>query len=239
MERENQENFLSNYTAKGMDPTLRSRLKSTNTPERGPEITFDKMVERHPFIAGQVLIEYSEYLEHRCNAICLYKNDPRYKEHKFQNLARHIDKECAKCVKHMNYYNVQTDKAIAEEFGIRDIESPREQERKTSRLMERGDKILVRLPLTLQEKVIRQSSRESDVEKETESLATPWAQGASRGPRRNWFDDYKHTKGTTRRRTGRGKTKRNKTKTKRNKRKTKRKKRKARRKTKRKRRKSC
>lgn len=100
-------------------------------------------------IQGENIAEYKEYLQTRCNKLCLFKTRPDIKPFYIGNrkVKRYIDKNCQDCIKTLREFNRALDIAIQNILPGTDPSSPSANFNMILILIENGTDIFNALPI--------------------------------------------------------------------------------------------
>ena len=113
------------------------------------ELTKNKEKNTLNIIHGSNISEYKEYLEARCNKLCLFKIrhdiQPYYKTN--QKVKAYIDKNCSECIKTLTGFNIALDTAIELVLPGTDLGSPTANFNMIFILIENGTAIFNALPI--------------------------------------------------------------------------------------------
>ena len=113
------------------------------------ELTKNKEKNTLNIIHGSNISEYKEYLEARCNKLCLFKIrhdiQPYYKTNK--KVKAYIDKNCSECIKTLTGFNIALDTAIELVLPGTDLGSPTANFNMIFILIENGTAIFNALPI--------------------------------------------------------------------------------------------
>ena len=113
------------------------------------ELTKNKEKNTLNIIHGSNISEYKEYLEARCNKLCLFKIrhdiQPYYKTNK--KVKAYIDKNCSECIKTLTGFNIALDTAIERVLPGTDLGSPTANFNMIFILIENGTAIFNALPI--------------------------------------------------------------------------------------------
>jgi len=113
------------------------------------ELTKNKEKNTLNIIHGSNISEYKEYLEARCNKLCLFKIrhdiQPYYKTNK--KVKAYIDKNCSECIKTLTGFNIALDTAIERVLPGTDLGSPTANFNMIWILIENGTAIFNALPI--------------------------------------------------------------------------------------------
>lgn len=113
------------------------------------ELTKNKEKNTLNIIHGSNISEYKEYLEARCNKLCLFKIrqdiQPYYKTNK--KVKAYIDKNCSECIKTLTGFNRALDTAIERVLPGTDLGSPTANFNMILILIENGTAIFNALPI--------------------------------------------------------------------------------------------
>jgi len=106
---------------------------------------------------GGTIAEYKEYLQTRCNKLCLFKEMPDIKPiYKTNiNVKAYIDKNCNECTKTLNEFNRALDTAIERVLPDTDPSSPSANFNMLSILIENGTAIFNDLPIKFKKELIK------------------------------------------------------------------------------------
>ena len=90
------------------------------------QLTKNKERNVSNIIQGENIAEYKEYLQTRCNKLCLFKTRPDIKPFYIGNrkVKRYIDKNCDECTKTLNDFNRALDTTIERILPGTDPSSP-------------------------------------------------------------------------------------------------------------------
>lgn len=113
------------------------------------KLTKNKEKNTLNIIHGSNISEYKEYLEARCNKLCLFKIrhdiQPYYKTN--QKVKAYIDKNCSECIKTLTEFNRALDTAIERVLPGTDLGSPTANFNMILILIENGTAIFNALPI--------------------------------------------------------------------------------------------
>ena len=129
--------------------------KPQSADERAAEAASLRQLTKHRtknaenIINGETIAEYKEYLETRCNKLCLFKVrpdiEPYYKFNK--KVQKYIDKNCKECTKTLKDFNRAVDIAIEHILPGTDPSSPSANFNMIFILIENGTAIFNALPI--------------------------------------------------------------------------------------------
>lgn len=123
--------------------------RDKNPNEILQELTKDREKNTLNITTGQNIAEYKEYLETRCNKLCLFKTridiKPFYKTKK--DVKTYIDKNCDECTKILKEFNRALDTSIKRVLPGTDPSSPTVNFNIFSILIENGTAIFNYLPI--------------------------------------------------------------------------------------------
>ena len=113
------------------------------------QLTKNKERNVSNIIQGENIAEYKEYLQTRCNKLCLFKTRPDIKPFYIGNrkVKRYIDKNCDECTKTLNDFNRALDTAIERILPGTDPSSPSANFNMILILIKNGTAIFNALPI--------------------------------------------------------------------------------------------
>jgi hypothetical protein len=113
------------------------------------ELTKNKEKNTLNIIHGKNIAEYKEYLQARCNKLCLFKTRPDIKPFYKGNrkVKAYIDKNCQDCIRTLREFNRALDTAIKKEVTGTDPSSPTANLNMIVILLKNGKAIFDALPL--------------------------------------------------------------------------------------------
>jgi len=113
------------------------------------ELTKNKEKNTLNIIHGENIAEYKEYLQARCNKLCLFKTRPDIKPFYKGNrkVKAYIDKNCQDCIRTLREFNRALDTAIKNIFPGTDPSSPTANFNMIFILIKNGKAIFDALPL--------------------------------------------------------------------------------------------
>jgi len=121
------------------------------------ELTKNKEKNTLNIIHGENIAEYKEYLQARCNKLCLFKTRPDIKPFYKGNrkVKAYIDKNCQDCIRTLREFNRALDTAIKNIFPGTDPSSPTANFNMILILIKNGTAIFNALPIKFRKELIK------------------------------------------------------------------------------------
>ncbi len=134
-----------------------SESKTLMKKETIKQLTKNKEKNTLNIIHGENIAEYKEYLQTRCNKLCLFKTRPDIKPFYIGNrkVKRYIDKNCQDCIKTLREFNRALDIAIQNILPGTDPSSPSANFNMILILIKNGTAIFNALPMKFRKELIK------------------------------------------------------------------------------------
>ena len=148
-----QQEFMKNI----LRPKTLSRDERLMKEKTLKQLTKNKEKNTLNLLRGENIAEYKEYLQTRCNKLCLFKTRPDIKPFYIGNkkVKAYIDKNCFECTKTLNDFNRALDTAIEQILPGTDPSSPTANFNMILILIKNGTAIFNALPMKFRKELIK------------------------------------------------------------------------------------
>ena len=148
-----QQEFMKNI----LRPKTLSRDERLMKEKTLKQLTKNKEKNTLNLLRGENIAEYKEYLQTRCNKLCLFKTRPDIKPFYIGNrkVKRYIDKNCQDCIKTLREFNRALDIAIQNILPGTDPSSPTANFNMILILIKNGTAIFNALPMKFRKELIK------------------------------------------------------------------------------------
>lgn len=148
-----QQEFMKNI----LHPKPISRDERLMKEKTLKQLTKNKEKNTLNLLRGENIAEYKEYLQTRCNKLCLFKTRPDIKPFYVGNkkVKAYIDKNCGECTKTLNDFNRALDTAIEQILPGTDPSSPTANFNMILILIKNGTAIFNALPIKFRKELIK------------------------------------------------------------------------------------